>query len=287
MTIIHKHIPPIHVHPILLVFIGISFITGTFVQLFIILSIVFFHEFGHFIAARFLKWRVQHIMLWVFGGVMKTEEHGTRPFHEEVLVAVAGPLQHIIIYLLGFSLSNTTILPTSVMEMIMYYNTVILLFNLLPIWPLDGGKILFNCLTLVIPYRKAYHSIIMFSMIVSVLFILVQLFVLPFTLSSFLIMVFLFWENKAEWKQRFYVFIRFLLQRYQGNVPVSARYSITVPHHYSLMDVFEQFRRDKKHSVYVIFPNKRRKVMDESDCLRSYFYDKSYKQTIGEIAKYL
>src|SRR5699024_6932825 len=91
-------LPPIHIHPILIIFIIISFVTGTFLQLFIILSIVLFHELGHYGAGKFFKWRIKGIMLWIFGGVMDTDEHGNRPFHEDIIVTVAGPLQHLYIY---------------------------------------------------------------------------------------------------------------------------------------------------------------------------------------------
>src|SRR5699024_12020095 len=88
-------LPPIHIHPILIIFIIISFVTGTFLQLFIILSIVLFHELGHYGAAKFFKWRIKGIMLWIFGGVMDTDEHGNKPFHEDIIVTIAGPLQHL------------------------------------------------------------------------------------------------------------------------------------------------------------------------------------------------
>lgn len=278
-----KYIPPIHVHPILIVFIFISFITGTFMEMTIIISIVLFHEFGHYAMAHFFKWRIQSIMLWVFGGVMNTEEHGNKPIYEEALVTIAGPFQHLIIYIGLYFLSIGNVLPVSVLELIFYYNTAIFIFNLLPIWPLDGGKLLFICLTALLPYRKSYHSIIIFSMVASLLFLLVQFLFLPFTLSTFLLMTFLFMENRTEWKHRYYVFIRFLLKRYEGNAPVKGVHPILVPHQYLLMDVFMQFRRERKHSIYITYPNNRRKSVDESDCLRSYFYDKKYNKTIGEI----
>src|SRR5699024_5554788 len=83
-------LPPIHIHPILIIFIIISFVTGTFLQLFIILSIVLFHELGHYGAGKFFKWRIKGIMLWIFVGVMDREEHGNRPFHGDIIVIVAG-----------------------------------------------------------------------------------------------------------------------------------------------------------------------------------------------------
>lgn len=74
--------PTIYIHPILLIFFVIAFLTGTFTELVIILSIVLIHELGHYTVAHVFKWRIKHIMLWVFGGVMQTEEHGSSAHSE-------------------------------------------------------------------------------------------------------------------------------------------------------------------------------------------------------------
>lgn len=283
-----KFFPSIHIHPILIIFIIISFLTGTFVELFIILSIVLIHELGHYAMATFFNWRIQHIVLWIFGGVMKTEEHGHTSIKEEICVTIAGPFQHILIYMTTFAIAGwggavTPILPPSITDLIFYYNTVILLFNLIPIWPLDGGKLLFSSLSLLKPYRQAYNVTIIFSIIASIALLMMPLFVTSFTLSSFFIFIFLLMENRTEWKHRYYVFIRFLLKRYEGKTPIRQIEPLQVSYRSSLMDVFSNFRRDKKHPIYVDFPGRQRELIDESDCLRSYFYEKKHKQTVGEL----
>ncbi|MFD1038615.1 site-2 protease family protein [Virgibacillus byunsanensis] len=278
-----KSIPSIHIHPILLVFVLISFLTGTFVELFIIISIVLFHELGHYYMASLFRWRIKSIMLWVFGGVMDTDEHGTRPLREEALVTMAGPFQHVIIYVVLLLLQTLELLQPSVLELAFHYNSIILLFNLLPIWPLDGGKFLLTGLSMLFPYKKAYHTVIIFSIITSLAFLILQLFLFPFTLSAFFIVLFLVMENRSEWKKRSFVFIRFLLQRYEANTFVKGVRPIIVSHQSSLMDVFSQFRREQKHFIYITYPGKERQLIDESDCLRSYFYYKRYYSTVGEL----
>src|SRR5699024_2909958 len=276
-------LPAVHIHPILLIFIIISFLTGTFIDLMIILTIVLVHELGHFTAAKLFGWRIRGIMLWVFGGVMETEEHGTRPLHEEVCVTLAGPFQHLIIYLLLFLLSGSEVIMPSVTETVDFYNTVILLFNLLPVWPLDGGKLVFLLLSEKLPYRQAYSNAILFSLFFNVFLALSIVFLLPFTLSAFLLFSFLVMENKRDWKQRYYVFIRFLLLRYHGKHHLRSIQSIEVSHHDMLMDVFSSFRRDKIHTIYVRFPGDTRRQIDEMECLHSYFYEQNYSKSLGEI----
>src|SRR5699024_7363025 len=128
----------------------------------IVLSLVFFHEMGHFIVAKRFNWRVKKIKLWVFGGVMETDEHGTRPNHEELLVTLAGPFQHVIVFLIFF-LIPFEFIPTSILNIIYFYNTILFIFNLLPIWPLDGGKVLFIFLSTITTYQKAYQHTLLLS----------------------------------------------------------------------------------------------------------------------------
>src|SRR5699024_6775939 len=135
--------------------------TGTFVHLFTLLSIVLIHEFGHYLAARHYKWRIYSIVLWVFGGVMKTDESGNKSIREDIIVTVAGPLQHLFIYFLISGCSF--LLPEHIVTMAHYYNSAIFLFNLLPIYPLDGGKLVFYCLSIFIPFRKAHYYTVVFS----------------------------------------------------------------------------------------------------------------------------
>lgn len=280
---IRKHMPTIYIHPILLIFIIISFLTGTFTELVIILFIVLIHELGHYMVAHAFKWRIKHIMLWVFGGVMHTDEHGNKSIFEETCVTIAGPLQHIFIYVVAYILSVGNFVPEHISELLYFYNTVILLFNLLPIWPLDGGKLLFLVLCILFPYRHAYHMTIISSIIACLTLIILQLFLLPFTLSAFLITLFILLENWNEWKHRFYVFIRFLLKRYEGDADIRKIHALTVPHHYDLIDIFSLFKQTKKHTIYILYPNGTRKQIDENDCLQYYFYEKKSKQMIGDI----
>lgn len=280
-----KLLPPIHIHPILIIFIIISFVTGTFMHLFVILIIVLIHELGHYSMAKFFKWRIKRVMLWIFGGVMETDEHGSRPVHEELLVTIAGPLQHVFIYFLLYlnSFNSVQLVSIPIVDMVLYYNTLILIFNLLPIWPLDGGKILFLILSKFTPFQKAYNMNIIISMIGSLFFLLIQILMYSFNLSAFLILMFLFMENRSEWKKRYYVFIRFLLNRYQGHSGLNNVRNISVPYYTPLMKVFSQFYKDEKHFIYVTYPNKRRQLLDENDCLHSYFYEKKVNVEIGDL----
>src|SRR5690625_4827054 len=88
----------IHLHPLLLLLILLSLLTGTFIQLFIIFFIVLIHELGHYLTATYYKWRIDYIILLVFYGVIKTEKLFHISIKEECIVTLAGIFQHIILF---------------------------------------------------------------------------------------------------------------------------------------------------------------------------------------------
>ncbi len=86
----------------------IAIMTAQFQTLLLLFWIVLWHELGHVVAAHMFSWRVKRILLLPFGGVAEMDEHGNRPFHEELIVTLAGPFQHIFIFSSRISLMKRT-----------------------------------------------------------------------------------------------------------------------------------------------------------------------------------
>lgn len=266
----------IHLHPILILFIILSLLTGTFIQLITLLTIVFIHELGHVLAATYFKWRIESIMLWVFGGVMKTDETTNPTIKEEIVVTVAGPFQHLIVFVLLQLLAHGSLIPEEIIKQAHYYNGILLLFNLLPIYPLDGGKLLLSLLAANTPFKKAYDSTIFFSICACIGIILYQIIFFPFTLSAFMLFLFLLWENWQEWKHRYYLFMRFLLSRTSHQ-----RHSfIRVPGYFTLMDVFHLFRRNYTHTIYIHDIGRK---IEEKYCINKYVNEQRIHDRIDKI----
>lgn len=269
------------IHPILIVFIIIALLTGTFIHLFIIFIIILWHELGHFLMAKYFNWQVDSVVLWVFGGVMKTDEHGTTHLYEDILVTIAGPIQHLFIFLLLIGLQTFEFVSPALIQTIHFYNFVILLFNLLPIYPLDGGKLLFYLLSLYLPFRKAHYFIIIFSMISVITFIVIQLVFYPFTLSVILIMLFLLFENVIEWRNRLFVFRRFLLKRLALDQENKQKEMITVHMNDYVLPILSQFKRERVYTLHVQTANNSKKLR-ERECLQAFFGSKKFIRTFSD-----
>src|SRR5690625_902439 len=266
-------------HPTLIFFIFISFLTGTFVQLFILLGIVLWHELGHFFTAKFFRWRIDRVVLWAFGGVMKTDEQGTRPLKEEIIVTLFGPLQHLFIYIVTVFLGYVELAPTTFISDLHKYNLIVLLFNLLPIYPLDGGKLVLYMLGFYLPYRKSYRMILTFSILAITLLVIFQLFYLPFTFTAVLLLLFLLVEAIKARRNEFYTFMRFLLQRFYLQKYTLSIERIEASKETKLIDIFNRFYRNKYHHIYINSSN----YISEKDTLHYYFHKQHPQATIQDV----
>lgn len=103
---------------------------------------VLLHELSHSIIGRRRGVKVKGIILFIFGGVSMLEDMPKEP-KKEIEIAFAGPLLSILlgVTFYGISLVHIPIL-AEFSRVFAIYNIVLALFNLLPAFPLDGGRIL-------------------------------------------------------------------------------------------------------------------------------------------------
>jgi Zn-dependent protease len=166
---------PIRVHItffLLLIFIGFygSRLEGARSGVFGILSVILIflcvviHELSHSLVARKYGVKVKDIVLLPIGGVSEMEEIPQKP-KEEISVALAGPVTSIILALIfylafvfftpGRGNLKISIFQGNLLLNLFFINLILALFNLLPAFPMDGGRVLRGLLGLRVDLLKA------------------------------------------------------------------------------------------------------------------------------------
>lgn len=232
LLIIKNIYKKIHIDSFFYFFMIISCLTASFKNFFFFLSIIIIHELGHIFVGLLLGWELDKICLYPYGGVTKFNIDINVSLKDELMVLIGGSFFQIIYFFIGYYLYNS--------YSFNYYNLSILIFNLLPIYPLDGGRIMNILFSYFFSYRKSYYLSIFISILISVLLVLFFCF---YNYKFNIILMFLIVISKLiiEFKKRKYYFNKFLLERYINKYEFKRLKKISS---------IKKMMRDKRHIIY-------------------------------------
>ncbi|MGM9834174.1 MAG: site-2 protease family protein [Bacilli bacterium] len=177
---------------------------------FLILLIVLTHELGHVFFFVLFKIPVKKIIIYPFGGITYIDKKIHERIYKDVICSFGGIIFQIILLFLFKMLFANNLIVNSTFKLFCFYNKTIIFFNLLPIIPLDGSKILFAVLTKYMPFKTSYFMMLFVSIISLVLFF-INNFVLK--INDITIYLFLLIELYTTYKSFKYIYNRFLLER--------------------------------------------------------------------------
>ncbi len=193
------------------------------------------------------------IIIYPIGGVAKFKLPLNISVIKEFIILISGPLSQFIAYYLLLKVCPRY------QDIIELYHFSILIFNLLPIYPLDGGKLVNLLLSIYLPFKSSLKITIFISYIMIILLVIVNY--NNIHLNLIIMVIFLFYKVNKEYRQIDYLYNRFLLERYLG------KYNFKKSR---IINNSEKFYRNKRHLI----------KEDNKYYLEDEYLEKKYKKVL-------
>lgn len=248
LLIIKNIYKKIHIDSFFYLYMIISCLSANFKNFILFLSIIIIHELGHIFMGIIFKWKIDGIYLYPYGGVTRFNEDINRCLYEELFILLGGSFFQIIYLFLGYYFFNN--------YYFIYYNLSILLFNLLPIYPLDGGRILNVFFSYFLSFRFSYYFIIIFSFFICILFIIFS-FIFNYKYNFILMFLIVIFKIREEYKKRHYYFNKFILERYINDYGFKR---------IKIISSIKKMMRDCRHIIFI-----NNKYYTEKDYLKNLY----------------
>ena len=224
-----------------LYFLLISLLSGYIKYSLYSLFIVLFHELGHIFIIKLLGYKISMIEIFPFGGICKINKKLNDSIIKDILIALFGIIFQIILLLFIKD------------EVFTKINITILLFNLLPIIPLDGSKILIELLSIIFPYKKVLNI----YPIISLVFIFIYVFYCK-SFDNILIINLFAYKTLEMYKNKNIFYSRFILEKIVYDIK------------YNKVNNNKKISDYKKDTKYYYFD--RNHIIDEKEYLKSQKY---------------
>lgn len=132
--------------------------------------IVLIHESAHLLIAKLLGYQYQKIMIYPFGLAATIKDIEYMNMYHELFIVIVGPLSHILMNMILIVALKYQLISFAFFDYLTMINYSMMVFNALPIYPLDGGRILQILMQIFFTYYKANLYVCYISIILLVLF---------------------------------------------------------------------------------------------------------------------
>ena len=202
----------VKIHDTTYIFLFLSFLSGYFEYLFLLLITILIHEAGHLFFSILIDFKYDKITIYPFGGITTYNEDLNVNSNKELFVLLGGITFELIFYFMIKSFYFNGFITNHVFYLLMNINYLLISFNFMPILPLDGGKLLNILLNKIMPYKISNIISLMISVLFTIIFIITKK-----TLFAFILTIFLFKCIIIEIKNLKYKQNKFILERYLNN----------------------------------------------------------------------
>ncbi|UFJ39047.1 M50 family metallopeptidase [Brevibacillus humidisoli] len=265
------------IHPLFWLVVGLSIAAGYFLETLALFVIVIIHELGHIAAARELGWHIREIQLLPFGGIVAIDEELEADPLDEIVVALAGPFMNVTMVAISFLFWKTGVWSDEWTRFFMTSNWLIAGFNLIPVWPLDGGRIVQALLCYFLAYRVAVLGSLGASCLLAGLMLgigFLEQHVQLVIASTYLAIL-----NAKAFVRFPFQFIRFLLGKHAGSVGINRIYPVTVEPNVTLLQAVQCLRKGQYHVFHV----SGRGIVEERRLLHALLFEQKHQEPIARL----
>ncbi|MBM7556189.1 site-2 protease family protein [Halanaerobacter jeridensis] len=232
-------------------------LTGLFFKATLSFIVVLMHELAHAIVAKRLAVEVREIELLPFGGVAKFRDLIELNPHTEFKVAIAGPLLNFFLAAVACLLIRYQVLSQDLIWFFLRLNIMMGLFNFVPAFPLDGGRILRAKLSTKVGFKDATAQVLRISKMIAVLLTIVAIIGLYYGYINIMLVIisfFIYFVALKEGRFSHYALMQYLAKKRgkilnQGVVDAKPLVAFS---NTSLKDILDKLVPQSFHTIMVI-----------------------------------
>ncbi len=131
----------ININPLMALMILFSLVIGRFEEYLIIFISITIHEISHVISARYYKIEINKITVSPIGIMASINYSNSSKKTNDYVVALTGPIANLIMICVGIHLNSSVLGQSQTMSFFILSNVSLLVLNILPVLPLDGGRV--------------------------------------------------------------------------------------------------------------------------------------------------
>ncbi|MEL7564698.1 MAG: M50 family metallopeptidase [Dehalobacterium sp.] len=235
----------------------IYILLGIWEKAFIVFAIILVHEIGHVVVALCWGIQVKTIELFPFGGVARIDNVHMISLTKEITLSLAGPMVNFFLAGVFFLALYHNLAHRELWSFILRVTIVIGCFNLIPVWPFDGGRIFRAILSRFTGFFFAARLVSLLGQICAGGFFIYGSWAMGQSLTNihwWLIAGYLFYINRQERKIAFLSYMRYLTHKEkeieaEGFLPAVLLVALSVV---SLRKIIERLVPHRYHVICVL-----------------------------------
>lgn len=237
----------------------LSMFFNYFSQFLILVTVILIHELAHSCVCIYYGIEISEIRLFVFGGIAKYQGDIEGNSKQEVIIALAGPLSNfMLITITLFIVGILNIENNNVVQFFLEANITIGLFNLVPILPLDGGRVARGIIGYYLGIKKATYLVVRLGYCMSILLFSIGIYValvynIEYVFLS-LVSIYIFLCNKKEKERADFIFVKNLVLKKKSLFSegiMDAKYIIAMEF-IEIKKIFDEFTLEQYYIITVI-----------------------------------